>query len=412
MNRKNLQRCCPICTHALGEVLVNQRFVLPAEHPLTEGYDVVFCKQCGFAFADTVAPQKAYDTYYASLSKYADAATSTGAGQNDWDGERLEETARTIAAFEPDRSAPIADVGCGGGGLLRALAANGYTNLWGIDPAEGCVRAVRSLPNVRGAVGGLFDLPLVLSPLQGIVLSHVLEHVRDLEQALRGLHRHLEPGGWLYIEVPDATRYHAFVPSPFQDFNTEHINHFSPTALQRLCARAGYEPLVVRRKTILSAPQMPYPAQFLFARWNGSGVPVPGLPEEELRRDDPELREALERYATISQDNLARMVAGLAPQICGQEIIIWGTGQLVTKLLATSAFAPEAEVRIRCFVDSNPVHHGRLIHGVPVVPPNDLTSLPELPILIGSTINAASIRESLAERKLPNPIVTLHTCAE
>jgi len=31
----------------------------------------------------------------------------------------------------------------------------------------------------------------------------------------------------VYIEVPDAARYIDFLYSPFQDFNTEHINHLS-----------------------------------------------------------------------------------------------------------------------------------------------------------------------------------------
>ena len=36
----------------------------------------------------------------------------------------------------------------------------------------------------------------------------------------------LKTNGVLYIEVPDATAYVEFLYSPFQDFNTEHINHF------------------------------------------------------------------------------------------------------------------------------------------------------------------------------------------
>ena len=32
----------------------------------------------------------------------------------------------------------------------------------------------------------------------------------------------------MYIECPDSSKYHRVIHSPFQEFNTEHINHFSP----------------------------------------------------------------------------------------------------------------------------------------------------------------------------------------
>ena len=37
----------------------------------------------------------------------------------------------------------------------------------------------------------------------------------------------LKTDGLLYVEVPDAVAYTEYLYAPFQDFNTEHINHFS-----------------------------------------------------------------------------------------------------------------------------------------------------------------------------------------
>ena len=39
-----------------------------------------------------------------------------------------------------------------------------------------------------------------------IIVSHVLEHVLDLREALTAMREHLVPGGILVAEVPDAQR--------------------------------------------------------------------------------------------------------------------------------------------------------------------------------------------------------------
>ncbi len=111
--------------------------------------------------------------------------------------------------------------------MLDHLRRLGFTRLVGIDPSSACVantmkRGIEAHPGTFGAMEsaiGLFDC---------IVVSHVLEHVQDLAEACDFLVSHLTDGGILYAEVPDGSRYGEFLFAPFQDFNTEHINHFRP----------------------------------------------------------------------------------------------------------------------------------------------------------------------------------------
>ncbi|MFZ4682195.1 MAG: class I SAM-dependent methyltransferase, partial [Terrimicrobiaceae bacterium] len=246
---KSTLRRCPVCDGAKAAVLDTQRFVLPENHPLGTGYDVVCCSGCGFAYADTAASQADYDRFYASHSKYQDARTSTGSGLTAWDAERLRETAGQIAHFEGNRAARIVDIGCANGGLLNELRARDFSNLCGLDPSEACARQTRLLPGVEAWAGGLSTIPPEAGRFDGIILSHVLEHVRDLQSALAQVRRVLQPGGWVYTETPDAMRYGEFVPSPFQDFNTEHINHFSTTSMSNLLRSCGFEPVSCGTKT-------------------------------------------------------------------------------------------------------------------------------------------------------------------
>ena len=84
-------RHCPVCDCRRVSRLHFQRFVLVEGHPLSDGYWVASCSECGFVFADIATGQMDFDTFYARQSKYADQNTSTGGGgsqhiaQDCWD---------------------------------------------------------------------------------------------------------------------------------------------------------------------------------------------------------------------------------------------------------------------------------------------------------------------------------------
>ena len=397
MNLKTLLRNCPVCDSTEGKVLHTQKFILADNHPLRDGYDVVCCARCGFCFADTAATQRDYDEFYANFSKYADNKTSTGGGGNPTDLQRLREMAAEIARVKGDRSARILDMGCANGGVLRELRALGFTRLCGIDPSPSCAEQTRQASGAEAFAGSLFDMPAEAGRFDCVILSHVLEHVRDLKPALTGLRRFMNPGGWLYVETPDATRYKDFLTAPFQDFNTEHINHFSPVSMANLLKQCGFIPSSQNRKTIFSAPNMPYPALYVFAE----------LPRSESAASigkDAELEGALREYIIASRRYMERIDTQLREAISAHpKLIVWGTGQLAMKLLAETSLAG---ANVVAFTDSNPANQGKLLRGVPVVAPQSLREK-DVPILVASTINAESILASIRQLNLPNPVIRL-----
>ncbi|HWR01105.1 MAG TPA: hypothetical protein VN371_04525 [Chlorobaculum sp.] len=72
----------------------HQRFLLEEGNPLPSGYDVVYCCQCGFFFADDDCGQDTYDRYNRSFSKYEDENTGADGGDTWFEQERLPETCR------------------------------------------------------------------------------------------------------------------------------------------------------------------------------------------------------------------------------------------------------------------------------------------------------------------------------
>ena len=391
-----VRRPCPVCRALEANLLHTQRFELPAGHPLASGYEVVQCKSCDFAFADTTVSQADYDRFYASFSKYEDGKTGTGGGENPYDRVRLEITARQLADEILDPTARILDVGCANGGLLQALAGLGYRNLCGLDPSPTCVDNTRKLGQTAHQ-GSLFQ-PFPHGSFDCVVLSHTLEHIQDVRGALDWIGDRLDPDGrgLVYIETPDATRYVDFLFAPFQEFNTEHINHFSETSLVNALELAGFETLHTGQKVLAASAEMGYPAVYGFWRKAATRAPAP--------RRDPLMVERMAAYVARSKADLEAMDARLRAVLEKHpRVVVWGTGQLANKLLIETCLG---QADIAAFVDSNPINHGKVLRGVEIIAPAALRDRPE-PIVITTTLHHRAIADQIRGMGLGNELVFL-----
>ena len=159
MLKTSMNRCCPICVTQEGIVLHHQQFLNFDKSTLASEYHVVCCTNCGFVYADVDTDQGIFDKYYELNSKYEDKETSTGGGLTEWDKQRLTETAKYISSLNVTQAAKIVDLGCGNGGLLKALSDFGYNNLFGVDPSPICARNVNNGAGIVGLQGSLDKLP-------------------------------------------------------------------------------------------------------------------------------------------------------------------------------------------------------------------------------------------------------------
>ena len=393
----NANRPCPQCAAVSVQTVHEGKYVLPTGHPLDPVVRVVACLNCGFCFNDTPCSREDYDRYYREISKYADPRISSGSGAAAEDRTRLASTARAIRDFAGSADQRILDIGCGAGGLLDCLAELGYGALTGMDPAPACVAAVRERGH-QGVVGTLDDHPIGPAAFEGIILSHVLEHVRDVPAALASISRILKPEGWLYVEVPDAVRYGECLIAPLQDFNLEHVNHFSADSLHNILHTHGWKVVHAGAKTLGLPRGLRYPAVFAFAR-----------PSSPVRADpDLSTRPALTAYVAQSAESMKAVERILESRVLGRRVAVWGVGQFTMRLLGESMLG-RADIAV--FVDSNPVHHGRTLAGRPIVAPHALAGHvgTEAPIIIGSLVNLESIEASIRGQGISNPIIRLAT---
>jgi 2-polyprenyl-3-methyl-5-hydroxy-6-metoxy-1,4-benzoquinol methylase len=388
-------RACGACGATANTVCHTQRFLVPDGYPLPSEYSVVVCRRCGFVYADPPASQSDYDRFYSEWSKYDDSATATGSGISSHDAARLATTAADIARILPSRAATILDAGCATGGLLTALRDQGFSSVVGLDPSSRCAAACRER-GFEAYVGSIASPPAQMPKFDCIVFSHVLEHVYDIPSFFMTGRQLLAPGGCLYLETPDATRYDDYLYAPFQEFNTEHINHFSGRALENMARLFGFERVTVEQKVIQTGEDLKYPAVFGVFRASGR------IAEDCAVVFDQELPQRIAAYIRHSTEHMERINRHLTTKLAGcGSVILWGAGQLTMKLLALSAFA---QTRVNALVDNNPILRGKTLSGAPIIGPREIASTRE-PIIIATLLHAGEIVEQIRRLGLSNPVL-------
>jgi 2-polyprenyl-3-methyl-5-hydroxy-6-metoxy-1,4-benzoquinol methylase len=377
---KDLLRPCPVCEGKRGDVLHHQRFAVTDDYPLPDEYDVVICASCGMAFADTPATQADYDRFYATCSIYEQpAGAQTGATPPD-DLARLDQSGALFASHIPSKQARILDVGCANGGLLQVLRRLGFQNLVGVDPSPACVENTRKM--------GCFD---------AVILTSVLEHVVDVKRAISALVDVCTGNGRIFLEVPDAAGYADHLHAPFQDINTEHINHFNITSLRNLMAQFGFTPVLEKRVLVTGFSSLLFPGLEAGYERRSGAVQQPWV-------IDGTFRGQMERYINESRV----MMQGIDQQLrsvlaSSTEVIVWGTGQLTMKLLCDTALK---DAKVAAFVDGNPVNVGKTLRGVPIIRPEQLENQ-KAPIILATLLHTQGIRDRITALGLANPVITL-----
>lgn len=390
-------RACGACGATRYTVCHQQSFVVPDGYPLPAEYSVVVCRRCGFVYADPAATQRDYDRFYCDWSKYDDSATATGGGVSPYDAVRLSTTASDIARTLPSRAATILDAGCATGGLITALREQGFTAVAGLDPSPRCAAACRDR-GFEAYVGSIASAPAHMPKFDCVVFSHVLEHVYDLPAFFTAARGVLTPGGYLYLETPDAARYADYLYAPFQEFNTEHINHFSACALENTARRFGFRPILAEQKVIQTARDTLYPA--VFGLFQDCGMPA----GDQQVICDRELPSKISTYIEHSAQLMENIDRHLATELAGtRRVILWGAGQLAMKLLALPSLA---RTRVHTVVDNNPTLRGKTMRGAPVVGPKDIAGSHE-PIIIATLLHADEISAQIRRLGLVNLVLSL-----
>lgn len=142
-----------------------------------------------------------YEKYWQGSLEKGDALY---ADPPDWPEK---ETRRILAAMGDRISGRVLDVGCGDGTFARLLRRhNPDVDLFCLDLAEAAVAKAgdnHGGPPLRLMVGSVESLPCGSDVFDGVLLIEVLEHVFDIGDILREIHRVLKKDGVAFITTTD-----------------------------------------------------------------------------------------------------------------------------------------------------------------------------------------------------------------
>ena len=231
-----------------------------------------------------------------------------------------------------------------------------------------------------------------------MILTSVLEHVLDVKSAISALVSVCTGNGRIFLEVPDAAGYADHLHAPFQDINTEHINHFSIAPLRNLMVQFGFAPILEKRVLVTGPSGLVFPGLEVGYERSPCDVQQPWLIESTFRGQ-------MERYIDESRDMMQEIDRQLRSVLASStEVIVWGTGQLTMKLLCDTALK---DAKVVAFVDGNPVNVGKTLRGVPIIRPDQLENQ-RTPIILATLLHTQGIRNKIASLGLTSPVVTLH----
>ena len=239
---------CPVCNSKAAYKMsmpIDAKTFKPTPHG-----KVFECSKCSFGFIcprPTPAETQHFydlDSYYTQGKSHmvetgVPGFTSKVRTHLAWRADKGETLLDVInVSIQP--SSTILDIGCGAGTLLQKLSTLGYKTI-------GVERDTRSLSldgkNITVLEGTAENLPAEILPrsCDGIVISHVLEHLTDPIAVMQNAAKLLKPSGLLFCEVPNNESLiseqsglsweHLDIP--------RHINFFDEQSLKLVAQNAG-----------------------------------------------------------------------------------------------------------------------------------------------------------------------------
>lgn len=148
--------------------------------------------------------------------------------------------------FGSGKTPSLLDVGAGLGVFPYRMKEAGW-RCTAIDPDGRATSHAREVIGIEAITADFMTLDTAgLQHFDVITFNKVLEHVPDPVAMLLKAGLLLQPGGFVYFEVPDAEAAAAQGPGR-EEFFIEHVHVFSPASVALLASRAGFRPLLIER---------------------------------------------------------------------------------------------------------------------------------------------------------------------
>ncbi len=381
---------CPICRCSEGRALGEAFFQVIDGSAIDGKMRLIACASCGLVRSQTSSGVKDYNEYYES-SSYSREYLSKPLPSRD--KEYLRNIASDLKTFMRASDDLVVDLGCGAGHLLTTLRELGSSRLLGLDVSASCCRLIEELHGIPCRQSSFNTLPAELKTARILVLSHVLEHIPNLDEALTSIRNSLSDDGYLYVEVPDTSLFEKYTNGyPLKMLFLLHLTHFSPLSLRNLMTSFQFEVLNSGTRVRYEF-DVPIPCAWLVCRKGvgSSFVRDTALPERfalwvREKKLDP-------------NGELALLAREQSPTY------VWGLGAHAQIALGMS---PLKDCNVVGFIDRSYSQSGSTIRGVAIQGPDILKKLKKGDtVVIAALSHAPEMTRSLEEIGFSGKVIVL-----
>lgn len=211
-----------------------------AVHELIKNFPIFRCHSCAQLAiwpqpSDTILEAAYKKTYYSPHGQSLIAQIYNSLFRI-WSIKRL----RALARLKP--SGRFLDIGCGAGQLVKDMLDRGY-DAYGMDTSASLTAVLPDQIKPRIQLKDLTACNYPAASFDLMMLSDVLEHVRQPLVLLQTIHHLLKKDGYLIISVPNWNDPEAYVFGRRFWHNLDaprHLWHFTSSTLARLTKQAGF----------------------------------------------------------------------------------------------------------------------------------------------------------------------------
>lgn len=363
-------------------------------------HEVVICEECGFVFASHSLNEDALYKYYQKNELYNDSNTNLtqSSGLQKKAQQQLKFTLKHIKK-EPFS---LLDIGCSVGTTLNHFNKNANCICEGLDPSQICSTSAKEQFGIDVKVGNLLEISKSIKKKFDVVsMSHVFEHLDNLNEALTAVKTVLRADGLLYIEVPSAEHFTGHTTEPFGSFSFEHLNFFTKTSLRYLMSLNNFIPVDIEIFSNSTGIMPHYPV--LATLWRKA------KPDEiatllQKKPNKPSEQKNITQYVSCTQDTIDN-VNTILSSLLGKKVAIWGAGTHTSRLFALTKMR---DLNIECIFDSMTSKHGTTLLSIPVISPKQINTIEVDAIIISSYSCMNDIYNQIVETAPNQTIIKLY----
>lgn len=201
---------------------------------------VLRCLECGHGSLAQLPDGEAVQEAYTQAADWVSLREEAG---------QVETARRSLRRIEGIvRPGTLADIGCWTGSLLLAAIRRGWET-WGVDPSRSAVEQAQR-KGLRVWEGDLYDQVLTSRRYRVVTMCDVLEHLAEPVLAIQRLADLVEPGGAIYLTLPDAgSRMARVLGRHWWSVLPMHLQYFTRYSIRRLLEGGGFTVMSIQSHT-------------------------------------------------------------------------------------------------------------------------------------------------------------------